>query len=479
MQEKKLKDQKMNGKQKNSLAFKIAVPDTSSSSFSNKIEDSDFSTNQIFLNSVIGTLVKYGPSGRIEPYLADSWTVSDNKKIWTFKLRENIYTKNGDALNSNLYKKTLEGNLKRFNKFSDVIDFENLIGFQEFKKGTSPHISGLAVNNNFLIFEFSKAPSDLLELLRMPYFGFWIEDSNKNIVSTAAYEIISFYEKNVKLELKNEWFSINDHSAKYIDISYVNISDLNISMANSTIIKIPYYVNTIKNENSTLIHGLPTRFESFVLSPFKNNFFHQKQNRLAFLQKLISNTKLIKSPFMYMSAQSKLLPDVKADYMPTRSFQKLTFAIERSTYSKNEIEVLTNSLKNALPNIDFEIVFRNADKDFFKKTDSNTYFDARVATVDIGGYPDYSTLNMMFCTKLGISFPDKDKIICNLIEKFKKINPKMSMDFIKAFNQHLADEAVIIPIAHYSEKWIVSNNIELNSLPPTGMYPQFEKILVK
>ena len=66
--------------------------------------------------------------------------------------------------------------------------------------------------------------------------------------------------------------------------------------------------------------------------------------------------------------------------------------------------------------LSFELLSRTQnDKEWFKKTDSNTYFDARVSSVDIGAYPDYMALKMMFCSKLGVNFPDLDDEICRMV----------------------------------------------------------------
>ncbi len=42
-------------------------------------------------------LVRWGPSGAFEPALAESWTVSDDCKTWTFQMREGVRFTNGES----------------------------------------------------------------------------------------------------------------------------------------------------------------------------------------------------------------------------------------------------------------------------------------------------------------------------------------------------------------------------------------------
>ena len=77
------------------MKFKFAVSKPDDSAFSLKKEDSDFTSNQIVLNAVIGTLVKYGHSGEIEPYLSESWSASSDKKVWIFKFKVGLLAENG------------------------------------------------------------------------------------------------------------------------------------------------------------------------------------------------------------------------------------------------------------------------------------------------------------------------------------------------------------------------------------------------
>jgi peptide/nickel transport system substrate-binding protein len=54
------------------------------------------------------TLLDYGPDLNFYPYLAEKYTVSEDGRVWTFKLREGINHHDGTPFNARTYKKNLE-----------------------------------------------------------------------------------------------------------------------------------------------------------------------------------------------------------------------------------------------------------------------------------------------------------------------------------------------------------------------------------
>jgi peptide/nickel transport system substrate-binding protein len=59
----------------------------------------DAITDSVMLNVVEG-LVAAGEKGEIRPMLAESWTISDDETVYTFKLRNNVKFHNGETLTS-------------------------------------------------------------------------------------------------------------------------------------------------------------------------------------------------------------------------------------------------------------------------------------------------------------------------------------------------------------------------------------------
>ena len=102
-----------------------------------------------------------------------------------------------------------------------------------------------------------------------------------------------------------------------------------------------------------------------------------------------------------------------------------------------------------------------------------------MASVDIGAYPDYFVVKMMFCSQMGIKFPDPSGNICKLVNEGIKSASIVNQEFVDQFNKFLHEDAVVIPIFHHSDKWLVSNVFDPTSLPATTLYPQFELIKLR
>ncbi len=53
-------------------------------------------------------LAKFDEKMNVQPWLAESWTISDDHMIWTFKIRDGVKFSNGDALTAEAVKASLE-----------------------------------------------------------------------------------------------------------------------------------------------------------------------------------------------------------------------------------------------------------------------------------------------------------------------------------------------------------------------------------
>ena len=76
-----------------------------------------YSPNEMFAQDMVyESLVFYGDDGKIYPHLAKSWQISDDGKIYKFKLREDANFSNGDKFDANAVKAnfdTILANRKR------------------------------------------------------------------------------------------------------------------------------------------------------------------------------------------------------------------------------------------------------------------------------------------------------------------------------------------------------------------------------
>lgn len=72
-----------------------------------------YNPSQLFAQSMIyEPLVSYQKDGKLEPALAESWTISDDGKVYTFKLRQGVKFSDGTPFNAEIVKKNFDSIMK-------------------------------------------------------------------------------------------------------------------------------------------------------------------------------------------------------------------------------------------------------------------------------------------------------------------------------------------------------------------------------
>lgn len=183
-----------------------------SSSFSFSPYDSDALSNLVIMEHIVGTLVKFSPTGRFEPYLATQWNVSDDQLKWSFTLQQGLKFNDGTQIDPDNFVKAKTKILKFLGKNSQFVPiFSTLIGWNDFQDGKVDSIKGLRSDQGKIIYEFTEVPDALLEYLSMPYYGAYPLDhfnddgswkDIKTSKSSAGYFVSSV--KDDSLHLKKE-----------------------------------------------------------------------------------------------------------------------------------------------------------------------------------------------------------------------------------------------------------------------------------
>ncbi len=116
---------------------------------------------EIVLYNVFETLTKINSDSRTTPLLADSWTVSEDLKIWTFKLKQGVKFHNGEAFSSANVKYSFEraGDKNSINK--DKVTFANF----ERIDTPDPRTAVLTLKNGDpdLLFKLGQATAAMVE----------------------------------------------------------------------------------------------------------------------------------------------------------------------------------------------------------------------------------------------------------------------------------------------------------------------------
>ncbi|MEQ1723590.1 MAG: ABC transporter substrate-binding protein [Pseudobdellovibrio sp.] len=462
------------------------------SKFSLTISESDYGPNETVLNNLIGTLIKYNATGKLEPYLAESFSTSNSDLTWSFKIRDNLFAENGIKIDASLFKNSLEKQLKMYSASGEPLDFSLLDGWLEFKESNRNEIIGIQAKENYLIFKFTSRPSDLLEALRMPYFGLWLstDDSHnsfKNFLSTGAYKVDKQKSNDAQIYLikRKPWFSNDiEKTSEYVEFNY--ISEDQISNAEFTILEIVRPNPKVPPDNYISISGIPTAMMSMVLSPDKNGPFKDLQNRQAFVsrfkkhQQKLSN--FLTSDFFFPSATSHVSSLPEVNFLPNMNNAKLEFAFPNQNLFSEVSTELENLISSTLSDTNAKVTYRYGspmENSWRQRLLSNKEFDARFNGVDIGGHINNLAIKMIFCSKLGVSYPDPSGEICKLSKKQDTHGGKIEQDYINEFNQILLDDSVVVPLMHFGTTWYVSDQIVPSSFPSTVVSPLLEAIEFK
>lgn len=468
--------------------------DSNSNKFSLDIKESDWGHNESVLNALIGNLVKYSKSGTIEPYLAEQFNISDDRLVWTYKLRDHLLCEDGTAITAASFVEALHNQLNMYSEETTPIDLENLAGYEEFHSKKVDKIKGLKFSGNSIIFEFKKPPQDLNEMLRMPYFGFWCPQNysekgwkkSGQFISSGAYKLSSNSKpEKIILNKRDNWFSVTKDSPDTLNFLYASLAtfESKSSLNNAFIIETSLDVNfneTIFTKLPT-INAPPTWVSTFVLTPYNNGPFADIRFRQFFLNKFRKSQTgtPFNSTFFYPSARSEV-KESHETYYPKKN-TKITVGFFGKNKSKNTLAI--ESLLNATfasDGLEFEFIGKSANEDnWMQRLFSNKEVDIRFSSVAAGANIRNFIIKMMFCTKLGVCYPDPSGRICNLVSK-QDTNPEnISNEYIKEFNQALYDDASVIPLEHYGTTWILSNKIDGESFPPTVDTPLFESLRLK
>lgn len=442
---------------------------------------SDYSRNQIAQELLVSTLVKYGNSGRFETYLAKQWEVSSNKKLWKFYLQEGVETENGVEITAVNFKKSLLKLLRKYAKNSTISVFSDVVGWSDFEKKLDD-IKGIKTEEKYVIsMEFNNPPSGLLEYLSMPYFGFYDEENfngdewrdERKIISSSKYKVKEYKNGVVILELRKNFKLATGREPEIIKLY---AGEKKIINSNEAYI----FENRVKSreiEGVELVHGTPTVLNAIVLSPYLEPF-KNSELRSRFLKRIQQEMGTEDVPFYFKNGNTVLRYEEQVG--KNLDFQKKHLKIFMQNLNdideEERYKILWEKLAkkyNFTYSLDTPL---SLGKDWVRLALTNKSYHLRVARVDIGGAPENWSLGMMFCTGLGISFPDPENKICGVYEKYKILGIDDQNGYEKEIFSEINASKTVVPIRHSGFSWYFSKNINLNEHSQTMTMPKLDTI---
>jgi MarR-like DNA-binding transcriptional regulator SgrR of sgrS sRNA len=454
---------------------------------------SDTLLNQNFDEHLVGTLLKYAANGSYEPFLASSWNSKDSGLRWEFQFRQGLTCSDGSPITTLLYAQNLHRLFKLYLKMNKTLPvFEHMKGFHEFKDGTANQLTGLNASNETLTFHFDTYPDGLLEFLSMPFYGFYCDanfDKNgewkdpKNIISSGSHTLISVNTQEVVLAKRPGWFSHLPHSADIVRVKMLSFEEAkNLTTPHLLIQRRIENPQEIPNGFRKFL-GTPTDLVAIVLSPYRRGPLQSPENR----RKLNENIRWVQSRVQLESEISK--PTVS--FYPNKKVIDITephshsgealksettlLAVVSNVLNRPQRTYIESILNQATNNLALKIRFENEDRTkpgWKERLDDLKDMDLRVVRVDIGGSYEPWVVRMMFCSRLGVSFPDPSGRICKLANNLSD----RSFETSKNFENVVAEDATVIPLFHSSFSWIASKDINMDRFSPTANLIRFDLI---
>jgi ABC-type oligopeptide transport system substrate-binding subunit len=458
--------------------------------FSLALEDSDYTQNQVLLDPIVGTLVKYGPTGKAEPYLAVSWSTNPENTSYKFILRKGLTCSDGHALTPQNYADGLLRLLKKYaQKKGAALEFQKLKGWSKIATAQTPQEIGIQGDDekSELTFTFARPPHGLMNLLRMPYFGFYSPanfDSKTQtidkfkVISCGPYELKNASESSITLVKRNEWFT--SQSTTVNEIQFRREATLPTQRPDHPTIVDSSLVSRVPTPDGyRKVFGTPVILLGMVLSPHLSAFESLenrqwmaeqiKQHRPQFVEGIEAMTP--SDSFMEYPPKKQSAPKA-VDWKTKTVSAYITPNVADEFRSR-----IQNTLKSILATQGLSVTFPDLDLNDHKIADAlfdNRLVDIRVNGVSIGTYFHPSAYRMMFCSNMGVAFPDPNGAVCSLIDQFDKSEDKDLELYGRKINDQIEHDAATIPLARQSLGWLYSDQFDPTSIMPIPNYPRFE-----
>lgn len=458
---------------------------------STSIFDSEYYSNNLVVAPMIATLVVYYSDERPVPFLAKSWHNDGNR--WTFELREGIKCENGELITAEGMRKSLIRSLTWLSKDQEQPVFNKLIGYKEFRKTGNSNTLGISIEGNSLIFEFSeKFRSGFLDYLTMAPFGYICEDNyvgdnwkdKTRFISSGPYRLIEFEPgSHYTLEKRKDWPLNPEYTPDRVIIRNGTADELKDN-SKGTILETSDKPKSIP-KGFALVHQMPGTLMTLSISTGKDRIFDDLGLRRVFADKVkekfknrsLSDFSFNRADFFYFNQVSEL-PALPASNK-NQNIPSKTIKIRSAPKPVDAMTALVeDTLREAFEDLNwpYEII-NSKDLSWENFTDTKTYDIRRVGAEIGGGFEGWIT-DMLFCSKIGPMFADPSGRICALAKEYEMTDLPIK-DAIDRFNKYIHEDSALIPLFHVGGQYLMSSDIDTNSLSSLITRVRFDEIKFK
>jgi hypothetical protein len=466
---------------------------TGSSTKSVSVFDSDAIANLLHMEALVATLVKYGNTGEYLPYLAESWQQNEQKTIFKFAFNNKYTDESGRSITPLEFYSSLKFLLKQYSRQSNPPIFSQLIGWENFKNGSSSEIAGIKTTDSSIQFSFDTPISGLLEFLSMPYYGYYNQDNftasgdwkdNKKIIASGEYSLDSFSEKKIVLKRRNLEYGKIPSSFERIEIN--SEPEVKEDYAEGLIgpsLIIVDSKNDLSIPDHKVLRATPTILALVELNSKSNNTDVQEYKNYIYNSLVkIRDANIQESDFVTLS-KGFFINDFESPKLPIEKVAKhINLRIHKlQTAKSNYYLYLTDLIKNKLSeieNISTEFSSPDPSATIIQRNKSTPNYDLRIKIVDVGYRAENWVIKMMFCSDLGVSLEDPTKNICHLTQRFEKGEFLQNETFAEEFENLVQKDLQIVPFFKTGFKFIYSNSIDPISISQTTNVPRLDMIKI-
>lgn len=469
--------------------------------------DSDFASNLVHMEQLVGTLIKYGAPGAYRPFLAEAWQVSPDGLVWVFKLRDELHCEDGTEVSSDRYKEGLQLAFRNHAPDENTPAFSLLRGWKEFFDGSAMAIEGICTpDKRTLIFEFSAAPSGFEPYLCMPYFGFHCAENfdergkwkdKRRIVASGAYKLrsidLSGGLSEVQLELRTGWpLPFGDEAPERVSIKAVSRDFFAQAPEPHSMVQAYIDEADVVHPEWQAFNGPATISSNVVLNPTRG-VFSDVSARRCFADVLRRRILRARDEFRWATASSVFYPFTAqavpaAVLSPAHDFSFRAgenVMVEEFPVSNARGAFVLSLMQEAGREVGLQPVMVPINQ---IKMDRDQYYKKRLSELDIfsigvakGRRAEPWLNQMMFCSALGVRFPDPSGRICSLTEKYlgRSLNAEEYAAYGNEFERILVEDAAVIPVFHRGESWLCSEDIDFGQSSPVAAASDFLSIQLK
>lgn len=446
-------------------------------------------SNNLVVSPAIGTLVAYYSDERPTPYLAESW--SQEGKIWKFNIRENLKCENGEVISASSFKDSLTRSIKIYSRGTEHPVFKYLEGYNSFINGSSKDLKGLSFDGKSLEFKFTKVlRGGFLEHLSMAPFGYicsenFVGDSwkdPKRIISSGPFSLSAINDNSQYILSRRTDIPLQFQGGpKTVKITRGDITQFR--EWNGPKLMEGHSDGMPKDDFKFIRQAPQTLF--IVKLNHKSEVFQDLKVRQMFTQEFrkqfekynfISDTYSKTQTFFHNDKIKELPTNVSASKNPVRTHLVMKL-MKRGKNTPNEANQII--LERTVEALGWTIEFDSEPYTSFKETYSSPKFDLYMQGAEVGGGFEGWVIDMLFCSDIGDMWPDPSGRICKLTQRFENEEEISITAANQEFHSILQEDATVIPTFHRGGFYLMSNEIDTNSLSPIITRVRFDEIRIK